>query len=393
MAFLHGVEVIEIDAGPRPIQTVKSSVIGIVGTAPSADPEAFPLNTPVLVAGSRKEAAKLDTVGTALGTLPIAMDGIFDQTGAVVVVIRVEQGADEAATIANVIGGANAATGNLEGVHAFLGAESVVGFAPRILLAPGFTHQRTGGNANPVVAEMVGLASRMRAVFLVDGPNTTDANAITAAGDFGSDRIYLCDPWVKVQVGENVVDVPSSSRIAGIIARTDNDIGFWASPSNKLMNGIIGTSRPIDFKLGDASSRANLLNESKVATIIRQNGFRLWGNRSLTADAKWHFLSVRRTADIINDSLLRNHLWAIDRSITRTYVEDVEEGVNAYLRDLTALGAILGGKCWADPDLNSAANIQLGKVFFNFDFTPVYPAEHVTFRSHLVNDYIEEVFS
>jgi len=41
----------------------------------------------------------------------------------------------------------------------------------------------------------------------------------------------------------------------------------------------------------------------------------------------------------------------------------------------------------------SAANIQLGKVFFNFDFTPVYPAEHVTFRSHLVNDYIEEVFN
>ena len=42
MAFLHGVEVIEIDAGPRPIQTVKSSVIGIVGTAPDADPDAFP---------------------------------------------------------------------------------------------------------------------------------------------------------------------------------------------------------------------------------------------------------------------------------------------------------------------------------------------------------------
>ncbi|WP_299298119.1 phage tail sheath C-terminal domain-containing protein, partial [uncultured Tateyamaria sp.] len=96
---------------------------------------------------------------------------------------------------------------------------------------------------------------------------------------------------------------------------------------------------------------------------------------------------------IINDSLLRAHLWAVDRGITRTYVQDVQEGVNAYLRDLVALGAILGGKCWADPDLNSAANIQLGKVYFNFDFTPVYPAEHITFRSHLVNDYIQEVFT
>ena len=393
MAFLHGVEVIEIDAGPRPIQTVKSAVIGIVGTAPDADGDAFPLNTPVLGAGSRKEAAGLDTVGDSNGTLPAAMDGIFDQIGAVVIVVRVEEGADEAASLANVIGGVNAGDGNLEGVHALLGAESVVGYAPRILIAPGFTHQRPDDLANPVVAELQGIANRLRAVVIADGPNTTDAAAFTAAGDFGSDRIYLVDPWHKAMVGTDIVDVPPSSRVAGLIAKSDNDTGFWASPSNTLISGIVGTSRPVDFKLGDASARANLLNENKVATTIRQNGYRLWGNRSLTADPKWVFLSVRRTADIINDSLLRAHLWAVDRGITKTYVEEVEEGVNAYLRDLVAMGAILGGRCWADPDLNSAANIQLGKVFFNFDFTPVYPAEHITFRSHLVNDYIEEVFN
>lgn len=393
MPFLHGVEVIEIDAGPRPIQTVKSSVIGIVGTAPDADVDAFPLNTPVLVAGSRKEAAGLDTVGNSNGSLPSAMDGIFDQIGAVVIVVRVEEGADEAGTLANVIGGVNAANGNLEGVHALVGAESVVGFAPRILIAPGFTHQRPSGLANPVVAEMSGIADRLRAVIIADGPNTTDTAAYAAAGDFGSDRIYLIDPWHKVMVGSDAVDMPPSSRVAGLIAKVDNDTGFWASPSNNEFGGIIGTSRPVDFKLGDPNSRANLLNEQKVATTIRQNGFRLWGNRTLTADTKWVFLSVRRTADIINDSLLRAHLWAVDRGITKTYVEDVEEGVNASLRELVAMGAILGGKCWADPDLNSAANIQLGEAFFNFDFTPVYPAEHVTFRSHLVSDYIEEVFN
>lgn len=392
-SFLHGVEVIEIDAGPRPIQTVKSSVIGIVGTAPDADATAFPLNIPVLVAGSRKEAALLDTVGDAKGTLPAAMDGIFDQAGAVVVVVRVEEGDNEIETLANVVGGVNAVDGNFEGVHALVGAESVIGFAPRILIAPGFTHQRPSDLANPVVAELQGIADRLGACIIMDGPNTTDTAAYTAAGDFGSARIYLHDPWHKVLIDGVIKDVPPSPRVAGLIAKTDNETGFWASPSNHLISGIIGTSRPVDFKLGDQNSRANLLNENKVATTIRQNGYRLWGNRTLTADTKWVFLSVRRTADIINDSLLRAHLWAVDRGITKTYVEDVEEGVNAYLRDLVAMGAILGGKCWADPDLNSAANIALGKVFFNFDFTPVYPAEHVTFRSHLVQDYIEEVFN
>jgi uncharacterized protein len=65
--------------------------------------------------------------------------------------------------------------------------------------------------------------------------------------------------------------------------------------------------------------------------------------------------------------------------------------VNAYLRFLTSLGAILGGKCWADPDLNTPDQIAQGKVYFNFDFTPPYPAEHITFRSHLVNDYLTEI--
>jgi phage tail sheath protein FI len=388
--FLHGVEVVEIDAGSRPIQSVKSAVIGIVGTAPDADPAAFPLNTPVLVAGSRLEAAGLDTVGDMLGTLPAAMDGIFDQIGAVVIVVRIEEEALEADQLALAVGGVNAATGNFEGVHALVGAESVVGFAPRILLAPGFTHQRPSDLANPVVAELIGIAERLRAVVIADGPNTTDADAIVAGTDFGSDRVYMVDPWHRVMVGSDIVDLPPSSRVAGLLAKVDLEQGFWVSPSNKILNGVLGVSRPIDFALGDPNSRANLLNAAKISTTIRQNGYRLWGNRSLTDDTKLHFLCVRRTADIINDSIMRGHLWAVDRGITASYNSEVAESVNAYLRTLQSLGAIYGGNCWPDPDLNTPANIQLGHVYFNFDFTPTYPAERVTFRSHLVNDYIEE---
>src|SRR5690606_19311865 len=105
-------------------------------------------------------------------------------------------------------------------------------------------------------------------------------------------------------------------------------------------------------------------------------------NETLASDPKWRFLSVVRTADIINDSLLAAHLWAVDRGITKTYVDDVKEGVNAFLRSLKAQGAILGGECWADPDLNTPDQIAQGHVYFDFDFTPVYPAQRITFRSH-----------
>lgn len=397
--FLHGVEVIEIDSGPRPIRTVRSGVIGIVGTAPDADAAAFPLDTPVLIAGSRAEAAKLDTLGTGNGTLPAALDGILDQIGAVVVVVRVDVGADEAATLANVMGGANAQTGALEGAHALLGAESALGVAPRILIAPGWTHQRPddglgGFLANPVVAELIGIADRLRAVIVADGPNTTDAAAQVYRQDWGSDRIYIVDPWIRVLGSDGtILTQPASARTAGLIAKIDNDRGFWWSPSNQIINGIIGLGRPIDFKMGDSSSRANLLNENEITTIIRQDGYRLWGNRTTSADPKFAFLSVRRTADILAESLQQAHLWAVDRNITKTYLEDVTDGLNAFIRSLVALGALLGGRAWPDPDLNTAANITQGKVFFNFEFTPPFPAEHITFRSALVDTYIAEALS
>ncbi|WP_432256081.1 phage tail sheath subtilisin-like domain-containing protein [Limimaricola sp. AA108-03] len=394
MTFLHGVEVLEVDSGARPIRTVRTGVIGIVGTAPGADASKFPLNTPVLIAGSRADAAKLDATvdGTGGGTLPAALDGILDQIGAVMIVVRVDEGIDEAGTLANVTGGVNATTGQFEGVHALMAAEAVVGFAPKILCAPGWTHQRPTDLANPVVAELEGIADRLRAIIVADGPSTTDDDAQTYASDWGtSGRVYVVDPWVSVLDGSsNVVFEPASARVAGVIARTDADRGFWVSPSNKGVFGIMGTARPVDFKLGDAASRANLLNENNVATIIRQDGFRLWGNRVPTADPKWQFISVRRIADAMHESIQRAHLWAVDRNITKTYLEDVADGVNGYIRTLIERGALLGGECYADPDLNTSASIQEGKVYFNLRFTPPYPAEHITFRSHLVDDYITE---
>ncbi|SME96356.1 phage tail sheath C-terminal domain-containing protein [Desulfovibrio gilichinskyi] len=396
--FLHGVEVIEIDDGPRTIRTVRSSVIGIIGTAPDADEAVFPLNKPVMIAGNRTEAAKLDTVGNGAGTLPNALDAIFDQIGAVVVVIRVEEGANDAETMTNVIGGVDPINGNYLGVQALLGSKSALGFTPRILLAPGFTHQQEEDSEhpgiffkNPVVAELEGIAPRLRATILVDGPNTNDADAISMENDLGG-RCYVVDPWVKVYRNGVYVNEPPSARVAGLIAKIDNDKGFWWSPSNQEIMGISGTARPVDFALGDANCRANLLNEKNVTTIINEDGFRLWGNRTCSSDAKWAFLSVRRTADMINESLLQAHLWAVDRNITKTYMEDVTEGVNNYLRSLVNQGAILGGTCWADPELNSPDQIAAGKVYFDFDFTPPAPAEHVTFRSRMVNDYFEEIF-
>jgi len=376
-SFLHGIEVIEITDGARPIRTVTSSVIGLIGTAPQAKANAFPVNTPTLIAGSR---SVIKTLGSS-GTLAPAIDGIFDQIGASVVVIRVDEGANPAETQANIVG----SNISMTGLWAFTGAMSKLGVQPRILIAPGFS------NISAVTTELLSVASRLRAIVVADGPNTTDAEAITFAEGFGSDRLYIVDPQVQVMRSGVAVNESASARVAGLIAKNDHDRGFWRSPSNQEILGIVGTARPIDFTLNDRNTSANLLNEKNIATIIRQNGFRLWGNRSTSSDPKYAFLSVRRTADMICGSILRAHLWAVDRNITKTYLSDVSESVTQYLRALQNQGAILGGTCWADPELNSPTNIADGKVYFNFDFAPPYPAERITFRAQINNNYLTEI--
>jgi phage tail sheath protein FI len=380
-AFHHGVEIIEIDDGLRPIQTARSSVIGIVGTAPEANDSAVPLNTPTLLTTPRSAA-----VLGATGTLPAAVAAIHAQGYApLIVVIRVPEVADDPATpdVDERLKGVIGDTGDRTGIAALETARSVLGVVPRILLAPGYTQHKAVADA------LIAQAIKLRAVALLDGPNTTTQDALAYRGQFGDSRAYLIDPWA---VAGGAV-VPVSPHVAGLMARIDNERGFWWSPSNNPLLGIDRPARPIDFGLGRADSESNLLNEPGVATLITEQGVRLWGNRTCSADPKWAFLSVRRTADMIHESLLQAHLWAVDRAIGKAYVRDVQESVNAYLRHLKSVGAILGGRCWMDEELNTPANIAAGKVYFDFDFTPPAPAERVTFRSHLVADYAAELFA
>lgn len=458
LQYLHGIETTEIADGIRPIQTVKSAVIGLIGTAPDAVAADFPLNTPVRVSGPRM-AARLG----AAGTLKDAIDGIYDQGGATVVVVRVEEGADINATLSNVIGDATLKTG----VHAFRVAQSEVKVTPRILIAPGFTSQRpqgvqtitvdasgtgytaatvtvvdgggvgataeaviaggaitairvlrsgtgytgtptvtiagdgtgaaasatVGAVANPVVAELAGIAQRMRAVVFADGPNSTDAAAITWREDWGSDRIIPIDPHVMVWDTEADMAVarPASPRVAGLQARLDVERGFWWPASNHVLNGVVGAARPIDFALSDPDSTANYLNEHEVVTIVHRDGYRPWGMRSTATDPQWAFYSVRRTADMIYESVEMALLWAMDRPFSPQSILDIQDSVNAYIRQLIARGGLLGGRAWLDPELNQPADLMAGKLTIDYDLEPPAPLERLQFRTHRNAGYYQEL--
>ena len=297
-------------------------------------------------------------------------------------------------TEANVIG--RVENGNFFGIRAFEAARSKLGAVPRIIIAPGYTGEvMSGGAQNPVAAALQSVANNMQAVFLIDGPNTTDEKAVQVRGAYGSDRGYMIDPHSRrLGPAGKYFSVPSSAILAGIMAQVDADAGGpWRSPSNKIINGIVGTDRAIPFELGSTTDAATYLNENEVGTIIREDGFRTWGNRGLGNDPKYAFLVVRRTADIVGVSIQRAHFYAVDAGITRGFVESILESVNAFLRSLAVRGAIIGGTAWVDPELNTPTDIQSGNLTVDYDFSPIYPLEKLTFRARLTNEYLEVLFT
>jgi phage tail sheath protein FI len=460
--YLHGVELINLTTGPRPVQVVKSAVISLVGIAPNE----FSQNVPYIVQ-SDSDVALFGKLIPGFN-IPRALESIFKQgLGGTVIVVNtfditdnLTQVTDEVDAIAggktklayypvgavtikdnggdpvtwvkdtdytlDEFGNFAALTtevtdGNFKFTYKKLNAGSVdagqingdvdedtdartgmkclkqcknlFGFNPKILIAPDYS------SLSAVAVEMIAQADDLKAVALLDAPyGTVIADAIAGRGISGeinfntsSKRAFLLYPYLKAyDVATNAnVDYPYSSFMAGVIAATDLQDGFWNSPSNREIKGIVGAERNITAGINDSASQANLLNEVGITTIFNSfgTGIRTWGNRN----ASWptntgadNFLPVLRTADVVHESLENAVLQFIDKPITRALIDAIRETGNQFIRVLIGRGALIPGSRVEFPvELNTPDQIALGKLTYNLIFMPPVPAERITIQSFI----------
>jgi len=378
----HGVTVTLVDTGARTIALPSTSIIGLVDTFTPGETATAQPNELVLLTTEREAVAAFG----ADSAITRAAKAVFVRSKAVIVACGVAELDDAAQQTSAIIGGV-LASGQRTGLQALLDGKSRFNAQPRLLIAP--KHSAT----QAVATAMVALGGKLRGLAIVDGPNTTDEAVLAYAQEFGSKRIYMVDPGVQLwdTTLSKTVDAPASASTAGLFAWTDSEYGFWASPSNKEVVGITGTTRPIEFLDGDETCRANLLNNANIATIIRDGGYRLWGNRTLSSDPKWSFVTRVRTLDIVMDAILAGHKWAVDRSITKTYVKDVTDGLQAFMRDLKNQGAVINFEVFPDLERTTASQLEEGKVYWVIRFTDVPPAENPNFLVEVTNQWLIEV--
>lgn len=365
---MHGIKLNEPVTGTRPILASSLAIIGLVATAgavagPALDAlnAAFPVDEPVLVTDVRAAVAKAGETGT----LKAALAAIADQTNPVAVVVRISEPVAPEDLDAAVIAG----------IDLLLGAEVQLGVRPRILGAPGLDTQA-------VTTALAGVAAKLRAFAYARAIGADVADAITYRESFGARELMLLWPNTSAAFAGDAV-----ARAMGLRARIDNEFGWHKTLSNVAMNGVTGLGFPVFFDMHSAANDAGLLNAGDVTTLIRSNGFRFWGNRTCSDEPLFAFESTVRTAQGLQDEIAAGLMWAIDKPITKTLFRDIEETINARLRQLVAEGRLIGGRAWIDPELNPPAQLAAGKVTVDYDYTPCAPAEELTLNQRITDRY------
>ena len=383
-SYHHGLRVVEINEGTRPIRTIATAVQGIIATAEDADATVFPLNTAVLITNTQAAVAKAGTNGT----LKTALQAMANQANSICVVVRVAAAEDEAAQTANVIGTVDA-TGKYTGAKALLLAKAKLGVQPRIIGAPGLDTQA-------VATELATIAKKLRAFAYVYAWGCKTKEEVVAYRDaFAARELMVIWPnFVAFNVDTAQTEtVPAVAVAMGLRAKIDNEIGWHKTLSNVAVNGVTGIDADVTWDLQDPATDAGYLNSNEITTLIQHDGFRFWGSRTCSDDPLFAFENYTRTAQIMADTIAEAHMWAIDKPMHGSLVNDMLEGIKAKQREWTRLGYLMGGDAWYDPELNSKDTLKAGKLYIDYDYTPVPPLEDLTFRQRITDSYLADFAS
>jgi phage tail sheath protein FI len=253
-----------------------------------------------------------------------------------------------------------------------------------LLCIPPFTP--TTDISTNLVSNAAAYCKKRRAMLIVDPPNswTTKDTAKTQFTDPNNDyvgtrsnyaalfypRLKQSNPKRENQLEEFV----PCGAVAGVFARTDAQRGVWKAPAGQdaRLVGVPQLSVPLT---DDENGELNQL---------------VWGSRTLEgADrlaSEWKYISVRRTALFIEESLYRGTQWVVFEPNDEPLWAQIRLNVTAFMHNLFRQGAFQGitpkeaylVKC--DKETTTQNDINLGIVNILVGFAPLKPAEFVIIK-------------
>jgi phage tail sheath protein FI len=238
-----------------------------------------------------------------------------------------------------------------------------------------------GDAMNPVVAAL-GVVAHDRSVTArayVDGPGTTDDEAVNYRNAINNGRIMVIDHPVLMYdpISQGNVARPGSVIYAGVRARIATEDAVARPVDNEPVRSALGVSRIIRYP-----AQTNYLNARQVNVFLKRDGIKTWGSRLAVDDPLWQFDSVRAVGDLVNETIAETLMKFVGRRMTIENVTYIIEAVAAILRKLQATGNIYGGRCEFPRNLNTPDSLAAGRIFLDVTFEPVGVIEAIEITAH-----------
>lgn len=232
-----------------------------------------------------------------------------------------------------------------------------------------------------VVADAMALATSRRAVFLRDPPAgwSTVSAAVSGAASPAFPRSRNTAVYFPRIRQPGPLRGPGGT-VAGVIARSDLTRGVWRSPAG--LEADIDGIEEFEVNVTDVDgSRLHPLGVNCIRTFPG-TGPVVWGARTTDA-GEWKYLTVRRTALFVEESLDRGTRWARFEPNDEPLWARIRAEAGAFLNHLFRRGAFAGTTppdAWfvrCDRETTTRDDVDRGVVNILVGFAPIKPAEFV----------------
>ena len=226
--------------------------------------------------------------------------------------------------------------------------------------------------------------NRYRFAVIDCDANVGDPASLDPRKDWDSGYAAFHYPWIytsDLQSGGRRL-VPPSGHVLGVYARVDTERGVWKAPANEILRGVLDLPYQVDERTQE------VLNPRGV-NIIRAftgRGIRLWGARTLSSDAQWKYVSVRRHFIFLERSIEEGTRWVVFEPNGERLWEQVKDTIRQFLRTQWRDGALMGVKeeqaffVKCDRSTMTQNDIDNGRLICEIGVAPLRPAEFVILR-------------
>jgi len=363
-----GVYVEEVDRGSKPLEMVGTSTVGFIG-----DSSVGPVNEAVFVTNWSQFTKNFGDFQHS-EYLAHAVYGFFNNGGSRCYILNVGSAWEgKYASKAALYIGEDNGPGTRTGLKAFEDVEDI-----NMVVAAGQT--------DPAIQDAVlSHCENMRYRFaILDSPEVIEKGGVDKLPkprDSKYGAYYF--PWIEVyDPYKGNVFQPPSGYMAGVYARVDAERGVHKAPANELVRGALG------LKYNITKGEQDILNPKGINCIraFSNRGIRVWGARTVSSDASWRYINVRRLFNMVEQSIEIGTQWAVFEPNDQRLWKRITRDLTAFLMRLWRQGALFGAtpeqafyvKC--DAETNPPEVIDAGQLICEIGMCPVKPAEFVIFR-------------